>query len=59
MIHGEIILYTEVFLGGESYMSYGPVSTPVIVHIKSSTSYYMFKDEKLVKIGKKIKKKTP
>jgi hypothetical protein len=57
MIHGTIVLYEKEFQGGETLMEFGPGTNlpPVIVHLESSITYYMLKDEKLIKIGKKIK----
>jgi hypothetical protein len=57
MIHGTIVLYEKEIQGGETSMGFGPDSNllPVTVDRKSSIVYYMFVNEKLIKIGRKIK----
>jgi hypothetical protein len=57
MIYGTIILYAIETQGGEGYMTFGPGGNlpPVLVSRKPSISYYMLKNEKLIKIGKKIR----
>ncbi len=57
MIPGTIVLYEKEFQGGETPMRLGPDRNllPVTVDRKSSIIYYMFVNEKLIKIGRKIK----
>ena len=57
IILGKVSLYAEEFQGGQSSMSVGPGSIPVQVYREPSTEYYMYKNQRLIKIGKKLKKR--
>lgn len=57
VLKGAIDLYVIDVQGGEYFTTFGDSNLPVVMTAPSSSTYYMVLDEKLIKIGRKLRNK--